>query len=236
MVNLRSHLEQLRWIDISSSSEDLNSCYKKRQGKAREERYNSIHQLIEESVLPKWVSYMKSKIERREGDAKKKPRTDTFRKKILRDMREFYRTLFRRRFHLSEYKTIEDIKTWLRTLFDELGISLGPNDLNDFQLFRYVHQTHQYTTRKIVRHRNGLSLDSPFMVIERYNENNLKKFLMHPLSSKMFYFLFENYSSLYNDSAYPYMDKVISIISKILLSYKSMATPDHLKNIEDTLS
>jgi hypothetical protein len=74
------------------------------------ERYNSIFQLIEGSVIPKWVSYMRSKIERREGDAKKKPRTDTFRKKILRDMREFYRTLFRKRFHLSEYKTIEDVK------------------------------------------------------------------------------------------------------------------------------
>lgn len=54
---------------------------------------------------------MKSKTERREGDARKKPRTDTFRKKILRDMREFYRTLFRKRFHLSEFKTIEGIKS-----------------------------------------------------------------------------------------------------------------------------
>lgn len=156
-------------------------------------KYENIYELIHYYAIPKWTEYMKSKTERREGDAKKKPRTDTFRKKILRDMREFYRTLFRRRFNLNEFKTREGIIECLRTFFDELGISITENDLYDYQLFRYVHQTHQYTTMKLRASEEIATSESPFKVIERYNENNLKRFMKHPLSSKMFYFVFNNF-------------------------------------------
>lgn len=156
-------------------------------------KYDSMYELIELYVIPKWKEYMKSKTERREGDAKKKPRTDTFRKKILRDMREFYRTLFRKRFHLSEFKTLEGIKTCLSTFFDELGIDVTEEDLNDYQLFRYVHQTHQYTTMKMRGAGRGDNGQSPFRVLENYNENNLRRFMKHPLSSKMYYFVFKNF-------------------------------------------
>lgn len=180
-------------------------------------KYDSMYELIELYVIPKWKEYMKSKTERREGDAKKKPRTDTFRKKILRDMREFYRTLFRKRFHLSEFKTLEGIKSCLSTFFDELGIDVTEEDLNDYQLFRYVHQTHQYTTMKMRGARNAVNSQSPFRVLENYNENNLRRFMKHPLSSKMYYFVFKNYLQHYCPLIKKdYSDKVIGIIHELL--------------------
>lgn len=156
---------------------------------------------------------MTSKTERREGDAKKKPRRDTFRKKILRDMREFYRILFRKRFHISEYKSVPDIQKCLRVFFDELGLPLSEEELNDYQLFRYVHQTHQYTTKKIKPSKEALHGDSPFKVSEKYNDSNFKKFMKHPLPSRLFYFCFNNYLQYY----YPtikadYREEVMSVV------------------------
>lgn len=176
---------------------------------------------------------MKSKTERREGDARKKPRTDTFRKKILRDMREFYRTLFRKRFHLSEFKTIEGIKSCLQTFFDELGINLSESDLNDYQLFRYVHQTHQYTTMKMLSDEGDVNRNSPFKVIEKYNENNLKRFMKHPLSSKMFYFVYNNYMHHYCPLVKEdYKEKVMTIICMFLNCYRKMKSTDHLERVD----
>jgi len=223
-------------IEISSNSEEGNSyCNKAKFTKMHDQNdsFLNLNQLIEDIVIPKWTHYMRSKTERREGDAKKKPRTDTFRKKILRDMREFYRTLFRKRFHLSEYKTIEGIQECLKTMFEELGITLDQSDLNDFQLFRYVHQTHQYTTKKMFRHEKDINIDSPFKVIEKYNELNLKKFMRHPLSSKMFFLVFNNYLQHYQPLVKrDYRNNVVNIIMGYLNCYKRMSSEENLLWIE----
>jgi hypothetical protein len=63
--------------------------------------------LIDDHVIPKWKEYMASKTQRRMVDTRGDPRTDTIWKKILRDVREFYRILFRLRFHHLEFKDQE---------------------------------------------------------------------------------------------------------------------------------
>jgi hypothetical protein len=176
----------------------------------------SVNQMINSYVIPKWCEYIASKTERREADPTKKPRLDTFRKKVLRDMREFYRIMFRKRFHLSEYKTYEGVQQCLQTFFSEIGISPSEEDFDDFQLFRYLHQTHVYTSMKVLKRRSPQN-NSPFKVIEKYNDYNFRRFLKHPLCAKMFYFVFHNYLQHYTPLIKPeYKTRVMEIVSMLL--------------------
>jgi len=67
--------------------------------------------MIEEKVIPRWKKYLKLKSSKITANPKNKPRIDTFRKKVLRDIREFYRILFRARFHYDEFQNIFDIRS-----------------------------------------------------------------------------------------------------------------------------
>ena len=131
---------------------------------------SNMYDLINENVIPKWKYYLKSKSERH-VDSEIKPRADTIWKKILRDVREFYRILFRNRFHHLEFKDSQKAYECLNNMFDEIGISLQDKHKNSIKLFRYVHQSHKSRS-------NEKELeDSPFEVIEKYNEAYRKSFM-----------------------------------------------------------
>lgn len=61
-------------------------------------------ELIFKYVIPKWQKYLEMKSQRAHKNVSAKPRADTIWKKIIRDLREFYRILFRVRFHYLDYK------------------------------------------------------------------------------------------------------------------------------------
>mmetsp|Transcript_13108 Transcript_13108/g.11584 ORF Transcript_13108/g.11584 Transcript_13108/m.11584 type:complete len:213 (-) Transcript_13108:52-690(-) len=197
----------------------------------------SLYDLINQKVIPKWIDYMQSKTDRNVANPKNRPRTDTFRKKIIRDIREFYRILFRVRFHYLEYKTKEGIYECMTKFFKDLKLEPSQEDMQDFHLFRFVHQTHLHTSVKCIMKGEKLK-GSPFHVIEKYNEDNYRRFLNHPLCAKMFYFVMNNFMDHYyplvinnitkyinkgsnkSDKYYNKKYKIIEIISKILNCYK----------------
>mmetsp|Transcript_4693 Transcript_4693/g.5398 ORF Transcript_4693/g.5398 Transcript_4693/m.5398 type:complete len:229 (-) Transcript_4693:40-726(-) len=192
----------------------------------------NLNDLIKKHVIPKWIKYITSKTERREADPTKKPRADTFKKKVLRDMREFYRILFRKRFHLSEYRTLEGVKDCLHTFFKELGLNPSHEDLNDIHLFRYVHQTHLYTSIKILQKGSTMD-DSPFKAIEKYNDSRFRTLLKHPLCARMFYFVFNNFLEHY----FPlikeeYKESVMYIVSMSLNLYRRTKDFEDLSRID----
>ena len=71
--------------------------------------YVSIKELIEDKVLSQWVDYLKKKFVNEDKETGITPRSDTVWKKIFRDLREFFRILFKSRFHPLDYK----LKTYL---------------------------------------------------------------------------------------------------------------------------
>lgn len=189
----------------------------------------TLREIILAEVTPKWNQYMALKNRRKEAVSNLKTRADTYRKKVIRDLREFYRILFRKRFHLSEYKTAEGIKTCLRTFFDNLGFQYSQEDLEDYQLFRYLHQTHQCTSTKLVN-REEQERESPFLVVEKYNDRRYKKFISNPLWASMLYFAYKNFLADY----LPFVktnvrDKVEGILREILDGYHSWRSMGDLK-------
>ena len=175
---------------------------------------------------------MRSKTLRRDDRSKNEPRSDTLWKKILRDVREFYRILFRVRFHPLDHKTSEGAKRWTQTLIRELQIPASRKDTLDKKLFWFLHQTHRTTERRMFKRRD-LKNFSPYEIVENYNEAHLRKFLKHQLSSKLFYFVFRNYLSLYcKYIKWEYKTQVIRMITDILRCYETVSKPSDLERID----
>jgi transposase len=88
----------------------------------------SMNDLIQNEVLFKWRRYIQSKIKHKEIEHSKPPRNDTIWKKMLRDVREFYRILFRSRFSTNEFRDYEGVITTVTTFLGELGFEHNPDN------------------------------------------------------------------------------------------------------------
>ncbi|CAI2385613.1 unnamed protein product [Moneuplotes crassus] len=195
----------------------------------------TLKELLTDKVVPRWIQYMQFKNKRRDANPLLKRRADASRKKVLRDLREFYRILFRNRFHLSEYKIPRGVQSCLKTLFRELGMTASEEDLSDYQLFRYLHQTHKGTTAKLVNMKTQHK-ESSFLAVEKYNDGRYLQFLSYPLSAQMIYFVFENFLEQYTSLVKPKIkDRIINIIKDILGCYHSCKVIGDLAQIKPTL-
>lgn len=92
----------------SSAGADDSFVSKATKGRKRNIvlKSHSMHELINDHVIPRWKEYLKQKSDR--GISKTHAaRPDTIWKKILRDVREFFRILFRKRFHYLEFQDVD---------------------------------------------------------------------------------------------------------------------------------
>lgn len=193
----------------------------------------NIYEIIESYVVPKWKSYLEAKTVRRENDARLKPRNDTLWKKMVRDTREFFRILFRKRFEAVNQKCSDQALACIKILFDELGINITKNEEKDFELYKFLHQTHFHTTASLFEtHQTEQGISSPFGIMDRYNEDNFKFFMRDSLASRMIYFVFSNYLKSYVPLISKNYKKRLTIIICCLLNwYKKMKKSEDLERI-----
>lgn len=86
-----------------SKLDESHKQIKKGRKRNRISEASTMDELIKHSVLPKWKEYLRYKSERGVANTPK-ARSDTIWKKMLRDVREFFRILFRNRFHYLDFK------------------------------------------------------------------------------------------------------------------------------------
>uniref|UniRef100_A0A7S3NEZ9 Uncharacterized protein n=1 Tax=Euplotes harpa TaxID=151035 RepID=A0A7S3NEZ9_9SPIT len=154
-------------------------------------------------------------------------------KKILRDVREFFRILFRHRFHHLEFKDREGAISCAQHLLDELGIYHSERLMEDYNIFCFMHQTHRYTASKLFIISNANRKFSPFEILENYNENNLKVFLKHPVCSRMFYFVFANFGQHYHSLVKAeYRGQVLTMISCMMNCFQKMRQHSHVSRVD----
>ena len=186
-----------------------------------------MYDIIYGFVMPKWKWYLESKTEKNVKDINKL-RQDTLWKKILRDVREFFRILFRVRFHFLEYKNQTRASLWVQILFDELGIPLTNEEIDDPNLFRFIHQTHK---SKLITS-SFYMINSPFEVIEKYNDFYKTLFMTNLTCARMLYFVFQNFLEEYCLQVKPrYRREVVTMICMVLNCYKRMNSSSHIKRI-----
>lgn len=225
-----------RWYSITHKKVYKNKfanhlCLDKNKGRKRNliHTASNIDELIRTTVIPKWREYLKFKSERGVSTSLK-PRSDTVWKKILRDVREFFRILFRKRFHALEFKDEKGASRWIQILFDELNIPLSPSDAKNIKLFKFVHQTHK---TKYLEDKSDCYIESPFETIEKYNERSREVFMTHYLCSRMFYFVYKNYLVHYIDLIkHKYRKEVVTLICMLLNWYEKMKDVSHVQRIK----
>ena len=185
-----------------------------------------MYDMIHETVMPRWKKYLQLKSER-SIDTQIKPRLDTLWKKIFRDVREFFRILFRFRFQNHEFKDDRGAITCVKTFFDELGIPLTEEEVYDNKLFRFVHQTHKLKSN----YRSDLVV-SPYESIEKFNEIYKNSFMTNFTCARMFYFVYHNFLEEYLVHIKSrYRKDVITMICMSLNCYKRMSSSHHIKRI-----
>ena len=97
-------------------------------------QFVNIQELIEQEAIPQWIKYLQKKMaNKEEQDSGISPRDDTIWKKIFRDLREFFRILFKARFHPLDYKSWEQADSWCKVLLEELGIETNYLKPYDFR-------------------------------------------------------------------------------------------------------
>ena len=182
--------------------------------------------MINDIVIPRWRIYLQLKSER-SIDSNIKPRQDTLWKKILRDVREFFRILFRSRFHYLEFKDHKGATICIQTFFDELGIPITFIEALDYKLFRFVHQTHKLK----ISEKTNLE-QSPFESIENFNETYKKLFMTNFTWARMFCFVFQSFLEEYSIHIKSrYKKIVLTMICMALNCYKRMSSYHHINRI-----
>eukprot|EP00345_Euplotes_harpa_P012668 CAMPEP_0168345638 /NCGR_PEP_ID=MMETSP0213-20121227/17700_1 /TAXON_ID=151035 /ORGANISM="Euplotes harpa, Strain FSP1.4" /LENGTH=85 /DNA_ID=CAMNT_0008353947 /DNA_START=553 /DNA_END=807 /DNA_ORIENTATION=+ len=74
--------------------------------------------------------------------------------------------------------------------------------------------------------------DSPFEVIEKYNDHYKKLFMTSLTCARMFYFVFSNFLAEYWSLVkVDYRTEVVSLVSLLLNCYKRMRLQSHLDRI-----
>ena len=149
--------------------------------------------LIKNHILPQWKRYLALKCEKTNENYRF--RSDTIWKKIIRDVREFYRILFRKRFHYLDYKDLKGATKCVEILFEELGIQKEREYLGDTAIFTFLHQTHKGTGVRLFR--KSEKVHSPFEGIDNFNRLTMKCFMSDKLAARLFYFVFVNYLEEY---------------------------------------
>eukprot|EP00345_Euplotes_harpa_P004508 CAMPEP_0168332646 /NCGR_PEP_ID=MMETSP0213-20121227/9088_1 /TAXON_ID=151035 /ORGANISM="Euplotes harpa, Strain FSP1.4" /LENGTH=324 /DNA_ID=CAMNT_0008336723 /DNA_START=263 /DNA_END=1238 /DNA_ORIENTATION=- len=219
--------------EMSRKAAELNKdVVKSTKGRKRKQfsAYANIRELIEQEVVPQWTKYLKKKMLNNEDkETGITPRDDTIWKKIFRDLREFFRILFKARFHPLDYKSCEQADGCTKILLEEIGVvtsNIKPYELR--KIFYFFHQTRlnssdHYSSDYVEKEGEMFAMD----IVEKYKDSLKALFMVDPISSKLFYFLYYNFDYIY----YSYLKEkykglIDSVIMKTLECYEKIESKE----------
>ena len=144
----------------------------------------------------------------------------------MRDCREFYRILFKNRFHRMDYQEHDEKIKWIQTLIQELGFP-GFCEDNLIYSYNFFHQIHLSEKNK-AKYDDILSESlTGFDALTRYTNQSRTMFLEDPLCSRLLYFLYRNFQEVYNELLSKNIkDKVQECIDYVLGLYDKLESED----------
>jgi len=215
--------------------------HKSSKGRKRKQlsEFNNLKELIELEALPQWIKYLKKKMHSNEDkETGITPRDDTVWKKIFRDLREFFRILFKVRFHPLDYKSCEQADKCCKILLNEFGINT--ENLKEYEIrkiFYFFHQTRlnssdHYMSEYIEKEGEIYAMD----IIEKYKDSLKALFMVDNVSSKLFYIVYFNFDYVYYQFLKPKYKGIIDvIITNSLECYEEMTNIGDLPKIVETI-
>lgn len=183
---------------------------------------SSLTQLIEDIVVPEWKDYLIEKKDKENNNKGFGLRSDAVWKKLFRDWREFFRVLFKHRFHRMDYQTREQKLNWIKVLNSELGFPTFLDE-NLIYSFNFFHQIHLSEKNK-AKYSDILSdCTTGFDALNRYTNKSRTLFLEDPMCSRLLYFVYCNFKDFYADLLSKNIkSKVEECIDYVLAQYDTL--------------
>ena len=184
---------------------------------------SSLSKLLEDIVVPEWQNYLLEKKDKENNNKSFGLRSDAVWKKLFRDWREFFRVLFKHRFHRMDYQTREQKLNWIKVLSGELGFPTFLDE-NLIYSFNFFHQIHLSEKNK-AKYSDILS-DSKtgFDALNRYTNQSRTLFLLDPMCSRLLYFVYGNLKDFYSELLSKNIkSKVEECIDYVLTQYNSLS-------------
>jgi hypothetical protein len=167
-----------------------------KRGRKRGKVTENFHDLLIDTVLPKWTTILRQKTIR-EGKPICQITDNYIWIKVLRDMKEFFRTIFTSRFHRSEKSEDFNSDILVKIFLEELGIT-DISIVNTASTFDFLYKSH-YKGRNTDGRKSfdNMINESPLIVYYFYNETNKTSFLEDDLCSRLLYYFLVNFGETY---------------------------------------
>lgn len=181
----------------------------------------NFEDLLNKVVIPKWTEILKKKT-KREGALLGHTTDEHLWVKVLRDMRDFYRIIFKSRFHRSEKREDSNRDVLVKIFLEELGFS-GINLIDTISVYDFLYKAH-YKARST---NNGSKFKeainrSSMKIYYYYNEAARNKFLKDDLCARLLYYFLYNFGNLYLSCLQKNLkQRLQSMIKSILKSYSN---------------
>lgn len=207
---------------------DMNQkkCLRGRKRTNIVHKAGNLRQLIGDIVVPEWQDYLVDKRDKEDSARNAMVRSDAVWKKLMRDCREFYRILFKNRFHRMDYQEHAEKVACIQVLIQELGFPSFCED-NLIYSYNFFHQIHLSEKNK-AKYENILSeCSTGFDALTRYTNQSRTMFLEDPLCSRLLYFLYRNFQEVYSELLSKNIkDKVQECIDYVLGVYEKLESED----------
>ena len=208
---------------FSQDSRDFRK-FKKGRKRVNCTHSSSMWQFIQNDFLPQW-KFTLDKISMKQRELYISQRKSNFLWiEFFKDLRNFYRLMFRLRFHRSDKRSSDNSSMIVETILKEIGISIvGYNNFDDaFQFFYKVH----YNQRKEVEDNFAphLFMNSAFKVFDEYSEESRDTFLNDYLGSRLTFYFIKNFGQIYLSKIEGKYKQKVQIIMN-LITTKCMSSP-----------
>lgn len=181
----------------------------------------NFEDLLNRVVIPKWTDILQKKT-KREGTPLGHTTDEFLWVKILRDMRDFFRIIFKSRFHRSEKREDGNRDILVKIFLEELGFT-GMNMVDTVSVYDFLYKAH-YKARS---NDNGSMFKdainkSPMRIYYYYSETARNKFMQDDLCSRLLYYFLINFGNEYLECMQDGLKHSLkAMIDSILASYAS---------------
>lgn len=191
MRNLRKHYQkELMPVSIKKK------CEKRGRKRVNLLPAKNFAELLNSVVLPKWSTIL-SKKTKREGEPIGQVTDEYLWIKVLRDMRDFFRIIFKSRFHRSEKREDSNRDVLVKIFLEELGIT-DISLINSVSTFDFLYKAH-YKARSTDEGKMFKEIinATPMRIYYYYSETAKNTFLKDDLCSRLLYYFLINFGETY---------------------------------------
>jgi len=212
MKNLKRHYKMdLMQVSIKKK------CQKRGRKRVNVLPAQNFDELLSNLVVPKWTTILTKKT-KREGEPIGQVTDEYLWTKVLRDMRDFFRIIFKSRFHRSEKREDSNRDLLVKMFLQELGIT-DISFLNSVSTFDFLYKAH-YKARSTNEGKifKDIINSTPMRIYYYYSETVRENFLQDDLCSRLLYYFLVNFGVAYlsciQKNLRPGVESIINYVTK----------------------